>query len=91
MIISLSLLKNGEELFQKDVQLQKHSDNVESILVKGSRSVETKQREVIAPSVNRVSPSDDLVIGAVSEREQKRLAMLRAAERRAHDASGASP
>ena len=82
---------DGNERSRKVVQLQKHSDNVESILVKGSRSVETKQREVIAPSVNRVSPSDDLVLGAVSEREQKRLAMLRAAERRAHAASGASP
>jgi len=83
---------DGNERSRKDVQLQKHSDEVESILlVRGSRAIETKQREVVAPSVNRVSPSDDLVIGAVSEREQKRLAMLRAAERRAHAASGASP
>jgi hypothetical protein len=76
------------EQLQKGVQLQQLPDEAESILVNRSRSVESAPREVISPSISRVSPADDLVIPSVSEKEQKRLLMLRSAERRAHVASG---
>jgi len=76
------------ERLQKGVQLQQLPDEAESILVNRSRSVESAPREVISPSISRVSPADDLVIPSVSEKEQKRLLMLRSAERRAHVASG---
>jgi hypothetical protein len=76
------------ERLQKGVQLQQLPDEAESILVNRSRSVESAPREVISPSISRVSPADDLVIPSVSEKEQKRLLMLRSAERRAYVASG---
>ena len=71
-----------DETNKKIVQLQTLAEE-NTIVVKSKKNSINTPREVVAPTLNRVSPADELVVSAVSEREQKRLAMLRAAERRA--------
>ena len=78
-----------DETNKKIVQLQTLAEE-NTIVVKSKKNSINTPREVVAPTVNRVSPADELVVSAVSEREQKRLAMLRAAERRAASSTAGS-